>query len=99
VAARAPRAASPARVPGARRPVEQVPFARHRSGFTRDFEQLVAWLASRANRTTITRLVRIDWDTIGRIISRVKADELDRDRLENLFEIVVDEVSWKRQHN
>jgi transposase len=86
-------------VPGARRPVEQVPFARHRSGFTRDFEQLVAWLASRANRTTITRLVRIDWDTIGRIISRVKADELDRDRLENLFEIVVDEVSWKRQHN
>ena len=27
------------------------------------------------------------------------ADELDRDRLENLFEIGIDEVSWKRQHN
>jgi transposase len=26
-------------------------------------------------------------------------DELDPDRLENLFEIGVDEVSWKRQHN
>jgi transposase len=79
--------------------VEGVPFARHRCGFTRDFEQLVAWLATRTDKTTITRLVRIDWDTVGRIITRVCADELDPDRLENLFEIGVDEVSWKRQHN
>jgi transposase len=79
--------------------VEGVPFARHRSGFTRDFECLVAWLAARTDTTTITRLVRIDWDTVGRIIARVCADELDGDRLENLFEIGIDEVSWKRQHN
>ena len=79
--------------------VESVPFARHRSGFTRDFEQLVAWLATRTDKTTITRLARIDWDTVGRIISRVCADELDPERLENLFEIGIDEVSWKRQHN
>jgi len=79
--------------------VEGVPFARHRSGFTRDFEQLVAWLATKADKTTICRLVRIDWDTVGRIIARVCADELDPARLENLFEIGVDEVSWKRQHN
>jgi transposase len=79
--------------------VEGVPFARHRSGFTRDFEALVAWLATRTDKTTICRMVRIDWDTVGRIIARVCADELDPDRLENLFEIGVDEVSWKRQHN
>jgi transposase len=79
--------------------VEGVPFARSRSGFTRDFECLVAWLASRTDKTTITRLVRIDWATVGRIIARVCEDELDPDRLENLFEIGVDEVSWKRQHN
>jgi transposase len=79
--------------------VESVPFARHRSGFTRDFEQLVAWLATRTDKTTIARLARIDWDTVGRIISRVCADELDPERLENLFEIGIDEVSWKRQHN
>jgi transposase len=77
--------------------VEGVPFAQHRSGFTRDFEQLVAWLASRTDKTTITRLVRIDWDTVGRIISRVCAEELDPDRLHNLFEIGIDEVSWRRQ--
>ncbi len=78
--------------------VEGVPFARHASGFTRDFEQLVAWLATRADKSTIKRMVRIDWDTVGRIISRVCADELDPDRLHNLFEIGVDEVSWRRQH-
>jgi transposase len=78
--------------------VESVPFARHASGFTSDFESLVAWLATRTDKTTIRRLVRIDWDTVGRIISRVTADELDPNRLENLFEIGVDEVSWRKQH-
>ncbi|MDQ2898085.1 MAG: hypothetical protein M3Y09_21060 [Actinomycetota bacterium] len=77
--------------------VEGVPFARHASGFTRDFEQLVAWLAARTDKTTIRRLVRIDWDTVGRIISRVCADELDPDRLQNLFEIGIDHRRRHRQ--
>jgi transposase len=37
--------------------------------------------------------------TVGRIVKRVCDDELDPDRLEHLFEIGIDEVSWKRQHN
>jgi transposase len=78
--------------------VKGVPFARHASGFTRDFEALVAWLATKADKTTIKRLVRIDWDTVGRIIARVCAEELDPDRLHNLFEIGIDEVSWRKQH-
>jgi transposase len=78
--------------------VEGVPFARHASGFTRDFEQLVAWLATRTDKSTIRRMVRIDWDTVGRIISRVCGDQLDPDRLHNLFEIGIDEVSWRKQH-
>jgi transposase len=78
---------------------EGVPFARHRCGFTRDFECLVAWLAARVDKSAICRLLRVDWDTVGRIIARVCADELDPARLENLFDIGIDEVSWKRQHN
>lgn len=78
--------------------VEGVPFARHRAGFTRDFEQLVAWLATRTDKTAITRLVRIDWDTVGRIVERVSHSELDPDRLDGLFELGIDEVSWRRQH-
>ena len=84
-------------VHGAR--TEQVPFARAGSQFTRDFEGLVAWLATRTDKSTIKRMLRIDWDTVGRIIERVCEQELDGDRLEDLYDIGVDEVSWKRQHN
>ncbi len=78
--------------------VEGVPFARAGADFTRDFEALVAWLATRTDKTTITRLVRIHWRTVGRIIERVCADELDPDRLDGLFEIGIDEVSWRKGH-
>ena len=78
---------------------EGVPFARPGSEFTRDFECLVAWLATRTDKSTIKRMLRVDWDTVGRIIKRVCDDELDPDRLDDLYDIGVDEVSWKRQHN
>lgn len=78
--------------------VEGVPFARAGSDFTRDFEGLVAYLATRTDKTTIARLVRIAWRTVGRIVTRVSADELDADRLEDLFEIGIDEVSWRKGH-
>ena len=77
---------------------EAVPFARAGSDFTRDFEALVAWLATRTDKSTITRLVRVNWRTVGRIIERVSDDELDPGRLNELFDIGIDEVSWASQH-
>lgn len=77
---------------------EGVPFARPGSRFSRDFEDLVGFLATTADKTTICRLVRIDWDTVGRIITRVMGDSLDPGRLCELFEIGVDEVSWRKRH-
>jgi transposase len=79
--------------------VEAVPFARARSGFSRDFEDLVAFLATKTDKTTITRLSRVDWDTVGRICERVVADGLDPARLDGLVNIGVDEVSWRRHHH
>lgn len=78
--------------------VEAVPFARPRSGFTRDFEDLVAFLATKTDKSTITRISRVDWDTVGRICERVVADGLGSDRLDGLVNIGVDEVSWRRHH-
>ena len=78
--------------------VEQVPFARHRSGLTRDFEDLVAYFATKTDKTAITRILRIDWDTVGRACERVVADGLDPCRLEGLVSIGVDEVSWRKHH-
>lgn len=77
---------------------EGVPFARAGSGFTRDFERLVAYLATRTDKSTICRLTRINWRTVGRIIERVTAEELDQGRLDEMFDIGIDEVSWRKQH-
>src|SRR5664279_3207103 len=66
---------------------EGVPFARPGSRFTRDFEDLVGWLATTMDKTALARLVRVDWDTTGRIIERVVADRLDPDRLQHLFQV------------
>lgn len=78
---------------------EGVPFARPGSRFTRDFEDLVGWLATSMDKTALARLVRVDWDTTGRIIERVMGTELDPDRLEDLFVAGVDEVSWRKGHS
>jgi len=78
--------------------VEGVPFARDGARFTRDFENLVAWLATKTDKTATCRLTRIDWHTIGRIIERVGDELLDGDRLSDLFEISIDEVAWRKGH-
>jgi transposase len=78
--------------------VEGVPFARDGARFTRDFENLVAWLATKADKTATCRLLRIDWHTIGRIIERVGGELIDGDRLSDLFEISIDEVAWRKGH-
>jgi transposase len=78
--------------------VEGVPFARDGARFTRDFEDLVAWLLSKTDRTATCRLVRIDWKTVGRIIKRVGDELLPADRLTDLFEISIDEVAWRKGH-
>lgn len=78
---------------------EAVPFARPGARFTRDFEERVAFLATKTDKTTITRLARIDWDTVGRVCARVVADGLDSARLDGLVNIGVDEVSYKRHHH
>jgi transposase len=78
--------------------VEGVPFARDGARFTRDFEDLVAWLATKTDQTATCRLVRIDWHTVGRIIKRVADERLDEDRLGDLYEISIDEVAWRKGH-
>src|SRR5665811_1963854 len=76
-----------------------VPFARPGSRFTRDFEDLVGWLATTMDKSALRRLMRIDWDTTGRIIERVIETGLDPKRLDDLFVIGVDEVSWRKGHS
>jgi len=76
--------------------LEWVPWARPDTHHTRDFEDVVAWLAQQMAKTPIAGLLRIGWDTVGRIVERVVADHLDEKRLEGLVAIGVDEISYRR---
>jgi transposase len=77
---------------------EQVEWARGGARYTRDFDDLVAWLAQQMNQTQVTRLMRIGWETVGNILARVVADKLDHSRLDRLVFIGVDEVSYGADH-
>ncbi len=78
--------------------LEAVPWARHDAQHTRDFEDVVAWLAQQMAKTPIAGLLRIAWDTVGRIVERVVSDHLDERRLAGLVTIGVDEISYRRGH-
>ena len=72
--------------------LEAVPWARAAAAHTRDFEDVVAWLAQQMAFTPITRLLRVGWLTVGRIVARVVADRLDDARLDGLVAIGVETV-------
>lgn len=78
--------------------VEGVPFARPGAHLSADFDDLLAWLATRMDKTAVARLCRVSWRTVGRACERVVATQLDPGRLDGLLRIGVDEISWRRHH-
>lgn len=75
--------------------VEAVPWARRGARHTREFEDLVAFCAQRMAKSQVQSLLRVAWDTVGRMIERVVADHLDEGRLEGLIQIGVDDISYR----
>ena len=51
--------------------LEPVPWARPGAHTTRDFEDVVAWLAQQMAFAPIARLLRVGWLTIGPIVARI----------------------------
>ncbi len=77
-----------------------VPWARHDSGFCRNFEETVAWLTIRASHSVVAELMRVDWHTIGRICNRVYKDleATATSRFDGLVNIGIDETSYRKGH-
>jgi transposase len=50
------------------------------------------------DKTSVTRLCRIDWRTVGAIVTRVSADKIDPQRLNGLYDIGIDEISYRKGH-
>ena len=84
--------------PGCGDVYEAVPWARAGAKYTREFDDLVAWLAQQMSQTQVTKLMRIGWESVGTILERVVADKLDRGRLDGLVWIGCDEVSYGAEH-
>jgi transposase len=79
--------------------IEMVPWAEPKAGFTRDFEDHVAYLAQQASQTMVAHTMRIAWRTVGAIIGRVVPRRRDPGGLlANLEHIGVDELSYRRHH-
>jgi transposase len=78
-----------------------VPWARHNSRFTKDFENQVAWLAFNLSKKTLSEFMGVSWNTVGDIINRVLWDIAPNyeDRFNNLVNIGIDETSYKKGHN
>ena len=77
---------------------EELAWARPGSRFTRDFEDVVAYLTREAPKSCVAQLMRIGWPTVGRIIERVVVEQVDTARLEGLYRIGIDEVSYRKGH-
>lgn len=78
--------------------VEQIPWAETSAWFTRPFEEHVGYLAQRCDKTAVSSMMRVAWDTVGAIIQRVVARHQKRDPLKGLTVIGVDELSYRRHH-
>lgn len=79
--------------------VTAVPWARHDSSSTREFEDTVAWLAVHTNKTPVAELMRIAWRTVGWICERVMAEQTaTRDLFAGLERIGVNEISIGKGH-
>jgi len=80
--------------------VAKVPWARHDSDYTYDFETAVTWLALHATAQDVSEYFRIDWHTVGSIARRVQKSLEDEQpsRFDNLEAIGIDETSYKKGH-
>lgn len=56
---------------------EQVPWARPNARHSSDFENVVAWLAQRMDKTSIGKLLRCSWEAVDAIVARVVVDHID----------------------
>lgn len=77
-----------------------VPWARHHSSFTRDFENNVVWMTKYLPKIAVSQYMRISWNTVGPILARYRqdVDPFPEHRYNNLKRIGIDETSYRKGH-
>lgn len=78
---------------------QMVPWARHGSKHTRNFEDTAVWMSLHLSRKAVAEYLRISWDTVGPMISRVEKEiRAGENRFDGLVRIGIDETSYKKGH-
>ncbi len=86
--------------PSCGRRVEQVPWASDPlARYTNEFDEQAAYLAQRSDKTSVQKLMRITWESVGRCIQRVVERLRPEKLLAGLTAIGVDELSYRKQHH
>ena len=80
--------------------VAKVPWSRHDSDYTYDFETAVTWFALHATAQDVAEYFRIKWHTVGSIAKRVQdsLESCEPSRFDNLEAIGIDKTSYKKGH-
>ena len=81
--------------------VERVPWARHGSRYTRDFEDWVACLAAGCRVSAVSRIARVEWHSVGGICGRAcdgTGAQRGVGRFDGLRRIGIDETSHEKGH-
>jgi transposase len=80
--------------------VAKVPWAKHDSDYTNDFETAVTWLTLHTTAQDVAEFFRIGWHTVGSITRRVQKylEDAAPSRFDNLEQIGIDETSYKKGH-
>jgi transposase len=77
---------------------EVVPWARPGARCTRTVEDVIAFMAQRIDKTTVSTLLRVSWQTVADVVVRVVAEHIDDARFDGLRRIGVDEISYRTDH-
>jgi transposase len=77
---------------------EELPFAGTGSRFPRAFEHTCVWLVREAPKPVVSRLRRVDWASVGRMIEPVLAEATasGAEALAALRQIGIDQVSYRK---
>jgi len=80
--------------------VAKVPWARHNTDYTYDFETAVTWFSLHATAQDVAEYFRLEWHTVGSIARRVQEslEQTEPSRFDNLEAIGIDETSYKKGH-
>lgn len=80
--------------------VRRFPWAARDSCFTYAFEDTCCWHALNMSKSACSKLMRVEWRTVGDICARVLArlEAVRPPRCEGLVRIGIDETSYKKGH-